>query len=101
MSTESPPAPSAKKNPLESFERFMRTVRSACATPGGRAALRSGLAEELSSPWQLYMHLLPAGGSRLTRPPARPNARICSWPACTPSTTPPTPVQRSRVRRLR
>ncbi|QYX79028.1 type I-E CRISPR-associated protein Cse2/CasB [Streptomyces akebiae] len=62
MTTESPPAPSVKKNPLESFERFMRTVRSACATPGGRAALRDGLAEELSSPWRLYMHLLPAGG---------------------------------------
>ncbi|MFG2378941.1 type I-E CRISPR-associated protein Cse2/CasB [Streptomyces sp. NPDC048504] len=62
MTTESPPARAGRKGPLESFERFMRTVRAACATPGGRAALRNGLADELASPWQLYMHLLPAGG---------------------------------------
>ncbi|MGW3361031.1 type I-E CRISPR-associated protein Cse2/CasB [Streptomyces bungoensis] len=62
MTTDSPPAAAAVKNPLEPYERYLRTVRAACATPGGRAALRNGLADELDNPWQLYMHLLPAGG---------------------------------------
>ncbi|MBO0657261.1 type I-E CRISPR-associated protein Cse2/CasB [Streptomyces triculaminicus] len=59
------PAPAvgaATPGPLERYEKFLRIVRKACSTPGGRAALRQGLADDLSSPWQLYMHLLPAGG---------------------------------------
>ncbi|MFE0104544.1 type I-E CRISPR-associated protein Cse2/CasB [Streptomyces sp. NPDC059009] len=65
MSTDTPPPgpPSAPQaNPLEPFDRFLRTVHTACSSPGGRAALRQGLADEVSAPWQLYMHLLPAGG---------------------------------------
>lgn len=56
------PAGAVTPNPLDRYEKFLRTVRKACSTPGGRAALRQGLADELASPWQLYMHLLPAGG---------------------------------------
>lgn len=66
MTTDTSPGtavvPGQASGPLDRYERFMKTVRTACATPGGRADLRQGLADGLSSPWQLYMHLLPAGG---------------------------------------
>ncbi|MGW1466617.1 type I-E CRISPR-associated protein Cse2/CasB [Streptomyces sp. NPDC002308] len=58
MTTESPP----DGNGLATYERFMATVRRACASPEGRATLRQGLADNLENPWPLYMHLMPAGG---------------------------------------
>ncbi|WP_392900688.1 type I-E CRISPR-associated protein Cse2/CasB [Streptomyces sp. LN699] len=66
MTTETPPStamvPGQASGPPDRYEQFMRTVRKACATPGGRAELRQGLADGLVSPWQMYVHLLPAGG---------------------------------------
>ncbi|MGV9907062.1 type I-E CRISPR-associated protein Cse2/CasB [Streptomyces sp. NPDC003388] len=59
MTTESPPA---NGNGLATYERFMKTVRRACATPEGRATLRQGLADNLENPWPMYVHLVPAGG---------------------------------------
>lgn len=62
MTVDSPPAPAADGRPLERYERFMRTVRAACATPRGRAVLQQALADEFESTWQMYTVLLPAGG---------------------------------------
>ncbi|UFR07101.1 type I-E CRISPR-associated protein Cse2/CasB [Streptomyces sp. Go40/10] len=59
MTTESPPS---NGNGLATYERFMKTVRRACATPEGRATLRQGLADNLENPWPMYVHLVPAGG---------------------------------------
>ncbi|MFF0837645.1 MULTISPECIES: type I-E CRISPR-associated protein Cse2/CasB [unclassified Streptomyces] len=59
MTTGSPPA---NGNGLATYERFMKTVRRACATPEGRATLRQGLADNLENPWPMYVHLVPAGG---------------------------------------
>ncbi|MEU9126092.1 type I-E CRISPR-associated protein Cse2/CasB [Streptomyces sp. NPDC048506] len=61
MSTESPPA-NGNGNGLAVHERFMATVRRACNTPEGRAVLRQGLVDGLEDPWQMYVHLMPAGG---------------------------------------
>ncbi|MEU3466134.1 type I-E CRISPR-associated protein Cse2/CasB [Streptomyces sp. NPDC006733] len=65
MAPDTPPPPPAHPSTLphlKPYEHYLRTVRTTCSTPAGRAALRQGLAEQLASPWQLYMHLLPAGG---------------------------------------
>lgn len=59
MTTESP---LASANGLGVYERFMSTVRRACATPEGRATLRQGLTDNLDNPWPMYVHLMPAGG---------------------------------------
>ncbi|MER7468780.1 type I-E CRISPR-associated protein Cse2/CasB [Streptomyces sp. NPDC097981] len=67
--------PGQMSSPPDRYERFMGTVRMACATPGGRADLRQGLADGLSSPWQMYVHLLPAGGI-----PARSQTREAEFP---------------------
>ncbi|MGW7029183.1 type I-E CRISPR-associated protein Cse2/CasB [Streptomyces xanthophaeus] len=79
MTAEMPPlsavVPGEVSGPPDRFEQFMRTVRRACATPGGRADLRQGLADGLCSPWQMYVHLLPAGGI-----PARSESREAEFP---------------------
>ncbi|MET9294186.1 type I-E CRISPR-associated protein Cse2/CasB [Streptomyces sp. NPDC003077] len=70
-----PNSPDSPPSPLAPYERFLRTVRKACDSPGGRAALRQGLADELASPWRLYMHLLPHGTI-----PASPATRETEYP---------------------
>ncbi|MFC1443131.1 type I-E CRISPR-associated protein Cse2/CasB [Streptacidiphilus sp. N1-10] len=64
MSTETAPTTplSAQGTWLQRCESYMATVRGACSSPGGRADLRSGLADNFTSRWPLYQRLYPQGG---------------------------------------
>ncbi|MCX5535179.1 type I-E CRISPR-associated protein Cse2/CasB [Streptomyces sp. NBC_00006] len=65
---------------LALYERFMGTVRRACATPEGRTALTQGLVDGLDNPWQLYLHLMPAGGIPVREDTPDPQRRRAEQP---------------------
>ncbi|MFF2818210.1 type I-E CRISPR-associated protein Cse2/CasB [Kitasatospora cineracea] len=44
-----------------SSDHYLATVRRACSTPAGRAALQRGLAGRFRRPWPMYEHLLAHG----------------------------------------
>ncbi len=107
MTTEPTPtsasggAPEHHSDRFEVFEEFMATVRKACATPEGRAVLRDALADDIASPWRMYMHLLPAGripSYRADQEAERPFLLIAAMYAATDAPNPRTAKHRPRPR---
>ncbi|MFD7645981.1 type I-E CRISPR-associated protein Cse2/CasB [Kitasatospora sp. NPDC059795] len=56
--TAPPPRTAARRS---RFDSYLVTVRRACSTPAGRAALQGGLADGFRHPWPMFEHLLPHG----------------------------------------